>query len=208
MAVWETKCVETHQIATITATGTRMGTQLIFILGGARSGKSAYAQQLAEELGGDSVVYVATAEAGDDEMRVRIAQHRAERPPGWSTVEAPTLGGLDLPAESGDARVVLLDCLTLLVSNAVIAAGDKADSAAAEAAAGREVDALLAAYAAGNATWIVISNEVGMGLVPPYPLGRVYRDALGRANQRIAAAADRVLLMVAGLPWELKRPEK
>jgi len=184
-----------------------MGKQLIFILGGARSGKSAYAQRLAEQIGGSSVAYVATAEAGDDEMRTRIATHRAERPAGWRTVEAPRLAGLDLAASAGDAQVVLLDCVTLLVSNAVIAAGDDVDNSTAEASAGGEVDALLAAYSEGNATWIAISNEVGMGLVPPYPLGRVYRDALGRANQRIAAAAHRVLLLVAGLPWELKKPE-
>jgi adenosylcobinamide kinase / adenosylcobinamide-phosphate guanylyltransferase len=183
-----------------------MGKQLIFILGGARSGKSAYAQDLAEELGGTRVAYVATAQAGDEEMRARIETHRAERPAGWRTVEAPFLTGFDLAAAAGDARVVLLDCVTLLVSNAVLGAGDDTDGAAAEVAAGREVDALLNAYAAGDAAWIVISNEVGMGLVPPYPLGRVYRDALGRANQRIAVAADRVLLMVAGLPWELKAP--
>jgi len=184
-----------------------MGKQLIFILGGARSGKSAYAQRLAEQIGGSSVAYVATAEAGDDEMRERIATHRAERPAGWRTVEAPRLAGLDLSTAAGDAQVVLLDCVTLLVSNAVIAAGDDVDNSTAEASTGGEVDALLAAYSEGNTTWIAISNEVGMGLVPPYPLGRVYRDALGRANQRIAAAADRVLLLVAGLPWELKKPE-
>jgi adenosylcobinamide kinase/adenosylcobinamide-phosphate guanylyltransferase len=184
-----------------------MSKQLIFIMGGARSGKSAYAQRLAAELGGASVIYVATAEAGDEEMHARIESHRADRPAGWCTVEAPRLAGLDLAAASGDSRVLLLDCVTLLVSNAVIAAGDEASSAAVEAAAEREIDALLTAYDAGEATWIVISNEVGMGLVPPYPLGRVYRDALGRANQQIAAAADRVLLLVAGIPWELKRPE-
>jgi len=182
-----------------------MGKQLIFILGGARSGKSAYAQQLAQGLAGDSVVYIATAEAGDNEMHDRIAAHRRGRPAGWRTVEAPRLAGLDLAAAIGGARVVLLDCVTLLASNAVIAAGDDADSDTAAAAAGREMDALLEAYSGGSATWIVISNEVGMGLVPPYPLGRIYRDALGHANQQIAAAAGRVLLMVAGLPWELKK---
>lgn len=184
-----------------------MSKQLIFILGGARSGKSAYAQRLAEELGGASVTYVATAEAGDEEMRARIETHRADRPAGWRTVEAPRLASLDLATATADAQVVLLDCVTLLVSNAVIAAGDEVSSAAGDAATQREIDALLTAYGAGDATWIVISNEVGMGLVPPYPLGRVYRDALGRANQQIAAVADRVLLLVAGIPWELKRPE-
>jgi adenosylcobinamide kinase/adenosylcobinamide-phosphate guanylyltransferase len=184
-----------------------MRKRLIFILGGARSGKSAYAQQLAQDLGGADVVYIATAEGGDDEMRARIATHRAERPAGWRTVEAPRLAGLDLAADTRAAQVVLLDCVTLLISNAVIAAGEGVDIAAAEAAATREAEALFAAYGAGDATWIVISNEVGMGLVPPYPLGRIYRDALGRANQRIAAAADSVFLLVAGLPWELKQPE-
>ena len=184
-----------------------MSKQLIFILGGARSGKSAYSQRLAEELGGASVTYVATAEAGDEEMLARIETHRAGRPAGWCTVEAPRLAGLDLAAAGGNSRVVLLDCVTLLVSNAVIAAGDDVGSAAAEAAADGEIDALLESYGTGDATWIVISNEVGMGLVPPYPLGRAYRDALGRANQRIAAVADRVLLLVAGIPWELKKSE-
>jgi adenosylcobinamide kinase/adenosylcobinamide-phosphate guanylyltransferase len=183
-----------------------MDKQLIFILGGARSGKSAYAQRLAEELGGSGVAYVATAEAGDDEMRSRIETHRAERPAGWRTVETPRLVGFDPAIAIGAAQVILLDCVTLLISNALIAAGNDVDGPTAEAAAGSEVDALLAAYRQGDATWIVISNEVGMGLVPPYPLGRIYRDALGRANQQIAAAADRVLLMVAGLPWELKQP--
>ena len=99
---------------------------------------------------------------------------------------------------------MLLDCLTLLASNAILALGDEPAAQAAEGAVDREVSALLAAYREGAATWIVVSNEVGMGLVPPYPLGRAYRDALGRANQRIAAAADRVLLMVAGLSLALK----
>lgn len=178
--------------------------ELILILGGARSGKSSYAQKLALELAGTDVLYIATAQAFDDEMRARIAAHRAERPAGWRTLEAPSFIHVALADAVGDARVVLLDCVTLLASNAVLAHGEEPSAPAAEAAVDAEVTALLAAYRAGHATWIVVSNEVGLGLVPPYPLGRAYRDALGRANQRLAAAADRVLFMVAGLPLTVK----
>ena len=181
-----------------------MSKELILILGGARSGKSAQAQALALELGGPAVLYLATAQAFDDEMRARIAAHRADRPAGWRTLEAPSLLGAPIAEAAAGARVVLLDCMTLLASNAALGAGDEAPAPVAEAAVAREVAALLAAYQAGDASWIVVSNEVGMGLVPPYPLGRVYRDALGRANQALAAAADRVSLLVAGLPLRLK----
>ncbi|PKO23289.1 MAG: bifunctional adenosylcobinamide kinase/adenosylcobinamide-phosphate guanylyltransferase [Chloroflexi bacterium HGW-Chloroflexi-1] len=181
-----------------------MTKQLTLILGGARSGKSSYAEKLALELGGLDVLYVATAQAFDDKMRARISAHQAERPTGWRTLEASSLIGAPLAQTIGARRVVLLDCLTLLASNAILALGDEPAAQAAEGAVDREVSALLAAYREGAATWIVVSNEVGMGLVPPYPLGRAYRDALGRANQRIAAVADRVLLMVAGLSLALK----
>ena len=100
--------------------------------------------------------------------------------------------------------MVLVDCLTLLASNVLLSAGEDASPQQAEAAVLAEVDGLLAACRSGDATWIMVSNEVGLGLVPPYPLGRLYRDALGRANQRIAAAADRVFFMVAGLPLRVK----
>lgn len=181
-----------------------MNGDLVLILGGARSGKSAQAQRLALELGGRDVLYVATAEALDDEMRARIARHREERPPGWRTLEAPRgVAAVLAPALPG-ARVVLLDCLTLLVSNVVLALGDDAPVAAAEAAALREAEALLDLWRGSAATWILVSNEVGLGLVPPYPLGRSYRDALGRVNCRVAAAATRVMFMVAGLPLQVK----
>lgn len=179
-----------------------MGKQLTLILGGARSGKSTYAEQLAAAASG-RVTYVATAQAWDDEMRERIARHRAERPVNWQTVEAPH-GVAAALADAPPADVVLLDCLTLLASNVILALPEPVETAAAEAALQAEVNALLAAYAAGNASWIIVSNEVGLGIVPAYPLGRVYRDALGRANQRLAAAADRVLFMVAGLPMTVK----
>ena len=181
--------------------------QMILILGGARSGKSAYAETLAAEssLTG-RVLYVATAEAWDDEMRARIAKHRAGRPAGWRTVEALTDAGRAAATAAAEAEVVLLDCLTLLTSNVILALPDDATAtgARAEAAALSEVNEILHAYRAGDATWIIVSNEVGLGLVPPYPLGRLYRDALGRANQCLAAAADTVLFMVAGIPMRVK----
>ncbi len=180
-----------------------MGKRLTLVLGGARSGKSTYAQKLAAERG-ERVLYVATAEAGDGEMADRIAAHRAERPAHWKTLEAARQVGGAIRLNRGEANVILIDCLTLLASNAIIPLPEPATAQAAEAALNVEVDDLLAAYAESQAEWIIISNEVGLGLVPPYPLGRVYRDALGRANQRLAAEADEVLFMVAGLPLKLK----
>jgi adenosylcobinamide kinase / adenosylcobinamide-phosphate guanylyltransferase len=177
--------------------------KLIFLLGGARSGKSTTAERIARELGGESVLYLATAEAYDDEMRERIAAHRRARPSGWQTLEAPLyvaerLRGVDLPA------VVLLDCITLLASNALLTLPDDCSQDEANQVILDEITALIALQQASAATWIVVSNEVGMGVVPPYRLGRLYRDALGTANQRLAQAASEVLLLVAGLPWRLK----
>lgn len=181
-----------------------MTDELILILGGARSGKSSYAQKLALELAGADVLYIATAQAFDEEMRERIAVHRAERPAGWRTLEVPSLINGALADAVGNARVVLLDCMTLLASNALLALSEEPSAQAAEAAVDAEVTALLMAWHSSHATWIVVSNEVGLGVVPSYPLGRAYRDALGRANQRLAAAANRVLFMVAGLPLTVK----
>jgi len=149
---------------------------------------------------------VATAEAWDDEMRARIAKHQAQRPAGWRTVEAPIGAGRAAACAANDAEVVLIDCLTLLTSNVIIALPESAmaDTARVEAAASGEVNEIVRAYRASNATWIVVSNEVGLGLVPPTPLGRLYRDVLGRANQQLAAEADTVLFMAAGLPMKLK----
>ncbi len=180
-----------------------MGKRLTLILGGARSGKSAYAQKLAAARG-ESVLYVATAEIGDEEMATRIAAHRAERLPHWQTLEARRRLGSAINAAAGRAEIVLIDCLTLLASSVIVPLPEPVTAAAAESALNAELGDLLAAYTASAAEWIVISNEVGLGLVPPYPLGRVYRDALGRANQRLAAEADEVLFMIAGLPMKLK----
>ncbi|HUU54296.1 MAG TPA: bifunctional adenosylcobinamide kinase/adenosylcobinamide-phosphate guanylyltransferase [Armatimonadota bacterium] len=182
-------------------TGSGPRKQLCLVLGGVRSGKSAFALSLAERKG-ERVLFLATAEALDEEMRDRIERHRRDRPDHWRTVEAPAGAGETLRAEAGDADVVLLDCLGFLVAN--LMGEHTEDAAALEARVETEIDSLLAAYDAGTATLIVVSNEVGMGVVPPYPSGRVFRDALGRANQRLARAADRVYWMVAGMPVEVK----
>lgn len=178
-----------------------MSGKLILVLGGARSGKTQYAQARAAQWGGQ-VTYVATAEAGDYEMRQRIATHRAARPADWQTMERPLRLGDALT--DWDAHVVVIDCMTLLVSNVMMDAGETAAAEAVEARVRDEINELLFAWRASQFNLIVVSNEVGMGLVPPYPLGRVYRDALGRANQQLAQAADEVVLMVAGLPLQVK----
>jgi adenosylcobinamide kinase/adenosylcobinamide-phosphate guanylyltransferase len=188
---------------------------LILVLGGARSGKSTYAEALALTLG-RQVLYVATAEALDDEMRARVAAHQAGRPADWHTLEAPLNVGTALTARlaAAEADVILLDCLTLLVSNAILSATGSEESGGPDApepnlgrawvAVQAEVDALLEASRRLGVHLIVVSNEVGLGVVPPYSLGRTYRDCLGRANQAVARIADRVVLMVAGLPVDLK----
>lgn len=181
-----------------------MNRSLTLILGGARSGKSSYAEKLAAQ-NGSNVLYVATAQAWDEEMEVRIARHRAERPDHWHTLEAQTNVGTAIQsALTAGIDTVLIDCLTLLATNVILPIPEPISDDAATAAVLGEVDGLLAAYQQSNCNWLIVSNEVGMGVVPPYPLGRVYRDALGRANQRLAAAADRVLFMVAGLPMVVK----
>ncbi len=176
-----------------------MAKRLTLILGGARSGKSDFAQALARKRGGDAVLFVATAEAHDDEMRARIEAHRAQRPAAWQTIEAPRDVARALQNARGKRRVVVIDCLTLLVSNILLA-----DEREVEARLTNEVDALIAWQRAHAMEMIVVSNEVGWGIVPEYPLGRAYRDLLGVINQRVARQADKVFLMVAGLPVELK----
>ena len=168
------------------------------ILGGARSGKSTCAERRAAE-SGRPVLYVATATAGDDEMAERIAAHRAARPAAWRTVEAPLDPAAAIREHARPGHLVLLDCVTLWVSNRLLAEPTSTDAelvaqaeAIAEAARAREVDL------------VAVSNEVGLGVVPPYPLGRRYRDALGRVNQALAARADEALFLVAGLPLRLK----
>lgn len=180
-------------------------TELTLILGGARSGKSTFAQQWGEKWGGEQVLFVATAEAGDAEMQERISRHRQSRPPAWHTLEAATRVGAALQAAWNGERVVIVDCLTLLVANVLAAHADPA-SAAARASVLQEINNLLTVIRDLDTSVLIVSNEVGMGLVPPYPLGRAYRDLLGEANQIVAQQVDTVILMVAGIPMGVKSP--
>ncbi|GIV90457.1 MAG: adenosylcobinamide kinase/adenosylcobinamide phosphate guanyltransferase [Chloroflexus sp.] len=173
---------------------------IILFTGGARSGKSRCAERYATRLS-EHVVYLATATADDDEMRLRIEHHRRRRPSTWRTVEA-TAHLATVLAELPAGTVVLLDCLSLLVSNLLLA--NESDP---EPAIEREITDLLAVVARRDLTLIAVTNEVGMGIVPAYPLGRQYRDLLGLANQRVAAVAAEVYLVVCGIPVELRALE-
>ena len=177
--------------------------QITLLLGGARSGKSSYAQRLAED-SGKSVIFLATAQALDDEMSARIKKHQAERPADWQTLEIP----LDIMSHVGEiiSDVIILDCMTLLTTNILMqfVKDDLVDEVLFTEAIRKEMDELLAAIRAGKQEWLIISNEIGLGLVPPYQMGRVYRDLLGWANQRLAHEADKVIFMVAGIPMNVK----
>ncbi len=198
--------------------------RLILVTGGARSGKSSYAERLAAQLAephGGTVTYLATSETHDEEMEQRVAAHQAARPLSWTTVEAP----LEVPAavRASGAPVLLLDCITLWVTNLLFAGGAFGGSAppdhgynydkdllppAEERAAAERVTAavedLLAAVTGSAATLVAVTNEVGLGVVPEYPLARLYRDQLGWANQRLARAAERVYFLVSGYPLDVK----
>jgi adenosylcobinamide kinase/adenosylcobinamide-phosphate guanylyltransferase len=165
------------------------------VLGGARSGKSAFAETLAHA---PDRVYVATATAGDDEMRERIAHHRARRGEGWRTIEEPLELVAALAREAGAGRAVLVDCLTLWLSNLMHAERDVE-------AQTRE---LVACLREARGAVVLVSNEVGLGLVPDAPLGRRFRDAQGRLNQAVAGVADDVVFIAAGLPLWLKRSQR
>ena len=176
-----------------------MAKRLIFILGGARSGKSAFAERLAQQ--GRNVLFVATAQALDEDMERRIAAHRQRRPSNWNTLEEPLELALAVPPALEGHDTCLLDCLTLWVSNLMLSMEDNPDAEREILAA---TDRLLEVYRGSSATWIVVSNEVGLGVVPPYPLGVKFRDVLGRVNQAFASCADEVYLMVSGLALEIK----
>jgi adenosylcobinamide kinase/adenosylcobinamide-phosphate guanylyltransferase len=170
-----------------------MRTGIVLVLGGARSGKSAYAERLICDSGFEAV-YVATATPGDSEMAERIAEHRSRRSGNWRTVDAPDRLEDALQREAGEGRAVLVDCLTLWLTNIMLAGADTEARSRSLAETARGLPGLR----------IFVSNEVGLGLVPETGLGRRFRDAQGRLNQTMAEAADRVVFMAAGLPLFLK----
>ena len=165
----------------------------LLVLGGSRSGKSAYAQRLAEAHGPERL-YLATAARGDEEMAARIARHRADRGRGWTTLEEPIEIAATLLAQARAGRVVVVDCLTLWLSNLMRAGRDP----------GLALTALADAMGRLTGPAILVSNEVGMGIVPDHKLGREFRDWQGRANREIGAACDVVIFVAAGFPLQLK----
>lgn len=188
-----------------------MAKKLILILGGARSGKSKLAQQMAAKLG-EKVLFVATGQPLDDEMALRITQHKRKRPENWRTLEIDIKVGQKLEEQIGGAEVVLLDCLTLLVSNIItkedgeLSCHCERNEAISEAEKRviDEIEELIECIDTHESTFIVVSNEVGLGLVPENRLGRVYRDLLGKANQLLARQADVVYFMASGISLKIK----
>lgn len=187
---------------------------LTFILGGARSGKSSYAQGLAEKIEmerGGEVVYLATGSAGDEEMRERIVKHRKSRPGNWKTVEAECKVSTAIAEECKQSSVIIIDCITLLITNILLAKSEdveelaiKLESLEVEKLVLLEIGHIIEKAKKTGADIIIVSNEVGTGIVPEYKLGRIFRDIAGRVHQLLAAEADEVYFMTAGLAQKLK----
>jgi len=182
-------------------------TRNTLIIGGARSGKSNFAQELARKLG-VQVLFVATAEAGDQEMRQRIEEHRKGRPLDWRTLEATCHVGHRIEQEIGNAQAVIVDCITLLLSNIFglhsAQTLEQIEESVLEGRVAAEINELVECMRKVDASFIIVSNEVGLGLVPVSRVGRLYRDLLGKANQMLAQCVDEVYVMAAGLPIKIK----
>ena len=178
-----------------------MGKKCVFVLGGARGGKSQFAQDLAHRLS-KRVLFVATGQASDDEMQERIENHKKSRPDTWRTLEVSTDLGEAIKSNLGNSDVIIVDCITMLLANLL---GNGEDFEKREKDVVEEVNRLIECIDELQATFIIVSNEVGLGIVPENKLARYYRDFLGKANQLLAQRADEVYLLVAGLPVEIKR---
>lgn len=174
--------------------------RIVLILGGARSGKSNHAQELAGQIGG-RVLFCATAEALDGEMQSRIEKHRRSRPPGWETIEAGRDIGKVLGRRATKYDAIIIDCITVLVANVM---GDGSETEKAESSVSAEILGLIRMLKLRQSNYFLVSNEAGSGLVPDNKLGRVYRDELGKVNQLLAAVSDEVYLLTAGIPLKLK----
>ncbi|MFC1913671.1 bifunctional adenosylcobinamide kinase/adenosylcobinamide-phosphate guanylyltransferase [Chloroflexota bacterium] len=181
--------------------------KIILITGGARSGKSSFAQELALK-SGQPVLFVATAEAGDDEMRRRIEAHKRARPKSWKTLEVRTRIGSQIAQGVGEAKTVVIDCITLLVNNVFSEHGGhgdrEVDADVVEKGVMTEISELVHCMKQVQTGFIIVTNEVGLGIVPADRTSRLYRDLLGKANQILTRHVDEVYLMVSGLPLRLK----
>lgn len=174
-----------------------------FVLGGARSGKSTHALNLAQGIG-DKVLFVATATPSDQFMEERIRKHRHERPESWTTLEASRDVGKSILSLADKFDAIIIDCLTVLAGNIIVELPEPMTETQAWDAIKPEIDSIINAWGKLESTFIVVSNEVGLGVVPATNIGCAYRDALGRVNCQIAAHATDVVFMVAGLPLKLK----
>ena len=177
--------------------------KLIFVNGGARSGKSRFAEEIAHK-SGKQVVYIATAQAGDPEMKVRIRKHKERRPKNWITIEEPINVKTLIDKMGLKDNIILVDCLTLLTSNLLLRDKKKIGDEDYEKEILNELEKMSLSAVQVPSTVIIVSNEVGMGLVPDKSLGRFYRDILGKANNIIAQKADEVFFMVSGIPLKIK----
>ncbi len=183
--------------------------RLLLITGGARSGKSGYAERLVADLGA-RIAYLATAAAVDAEMEERITRHQVRRPPSWQTFETPVAPSRVIDAEGERFDAMLLDCLTVMIGNRMLGPElnwnhpEISALNALEEEIMAEIEALIRAADATGTSLLIVSNEVGCGVVPPSAMGRFFRDCAGRANQRLAEAADGVVLVAAGIPLWIK----
>lgn len=173
------------------------------ITGGARSGKSTLAQEIGKKTK-EEILFVATAKAGDQEMKRRIKAHKKSRPAGWKTLEVQTHVGKHILKEIGGSHLVIIDDITLLVMNVFTTCGEKSAPSVLEKAVTAEIKELMNCISKCQADFIIVTNEVGLGIIPADIVSRLYRDLLGKANRLLAAYADNVYFMVAGIPVVVK----